>query len=453
MMQTFTIDKGVDIPLAGKPEQKITTGGEVRHVALVGDDYVGLKPSMLVKVGDEVKLGQAVFTDKKNPGFNFTAPGCGKVTAIHRGAKRKFEALVIELSGDEEETFPAAIADDVSQLDPETMKELLQRSGLWTAFRKRPFGGIPGVVAQPSSVFVTAIDTEPLAADPLVIINEDREDFLHGLKVLARCMAVPIHLCVADKEAVFDEAAEISGVSLWQFSGPHPAGLPSTHIHFIDPVHAEKEVWHIGYQDVIKLGFFFRHGRLSSRTVVALSGEGFQPNTLVATRAGAMLDEVCGPFFSARDAFRVVSGSVLEGRAWTAETGFLGRYHRQISTVQEKSGRSLFGWCVPGGDRFSVTGLFTSKWKKNPVFSAITALWGGRRAIYPLDVYQNVMPLDIAALPLLKALAIRDAEKAIELGCLELVEEDLALCSYVCPGKNSFGPMLRELLTAIEKES
>ncbi len=453
-MKTFSLNRGLDIPLTGKPRQEIIAGGSISHVALTGDDYAGLKPSMLVREGDEVKLGQPVFTDKKNPGFNFTAPGSGRIKAICRGAKRKFESLIIELHQDVQERFPSTLEDAVEQMAPEKIREVIQTSGLWPSFRKRPFGVIPKIDARPSSLFITAMDTDPLAADPLVIIRAELEQFNYGIKVLTSLLEVPIHLCLAKNanDLAFADGQE-EKITVWQFSGPHPAGLPSTHIHFIDPVHSGKEAWHIGYQDVMKLGFFFQHGYLSSTTVVALSGEGFAQNILVQTREGAAIEEICTPFSLDLEGYRVLSGSVLDGRPLAPATGFLGRYHRQISTVKKKSGRSLFGWCKPGSDRFSVTGLFLSRWRGKMSFPAITAVWGGHRAIYPLGVYQDIMPLDLAVLPLLKALAMKDAEKAIELGCLELVEEDLALCSYVCPGKNEFGPMLRDLLTVIEKES
>ncbi len=451
-MKTFTIKQGVDLPLKGLPQQQIRQGAAVRHVALVGDDYLGLKPTMLVKEGEQVKLGQPVFVDKKNPGFQFTAPGSGTVKAIHRGAKRKFESLVISLEGEEAVSFAQATEVPVEQQEAEVIRGLLQESGLWPALRTRPFGRIPAAESVPSSLFITAMDTNPLAADPAIIIAADKACFELGLRVLQKMLEVPLHLCVSPN-ATDVAATDVAGVTTWAFDGPHPAGLPSTHIHFIDPVHAQKQVWHIDCQDVIRIGYLFTHGCLSTNTVVAFSGEGFTAPALVQTHLGASLDEICSDERVAADGYRLLSGGVLDGRAVGEFTGYLGRYHRQVSTLREGSGRSLFGWLSPGKDRFTATGLFLSAFaKQKSRFSFLTAVWGGHRAIYPLSVYEKVMPLDIIPLPLLKSLAVGDAEKAAELGCLELVEEDLALCSFVCPGKNEFGPMLRAVLGTLEQE-
>ncbi len=450
-MNVFTIEKGLDLPLKGQPEQKIRDANEVRHVALIGDDYIGLKPTMLVQVGDRVKLGQPLFIDKKNPEVLFTAPGCGIVKAVNRGAKRKFESLVIELEGDDEIVFEGVKSTLSQEGAQEHGRNILAESGLWTALRSRPFGKVAAFAGTPSSIFITATDTNPLAADPEIIIAENKELFVSGLQSIHKIFNVPVHLCYgADSDL---NNIDVDGVNAWQFTGLHPAGLPSTHIHFIDPVHAEKQVWHVSYQDVIRIGQLFSTGKLRMDTVVALGGECFHKPSLVRTRLGASLVELCEGELNEMYPYRLLSGSVLDGRADNQVTGYLGRYHHQISTVIEGSGRSLFGWMAPGKDRFSVTRLFLSAFGKDTKsLSFKTAAWGGRRAIFPLDVYQQVIPLDIIAIGLLKSIAVGDTEKSQDLGCLELIEEDLALCSYVCPGKNEFGLMLRDVLTKIEKE-
>ncbi len=450
-MMVYTITKGLDLPIKGEPAQEIREGAEVRHVGLVADDYIGLKPSMLVQEGERVKLGQALFIDKKNPGVVFTAPASGVVKKIHRGAKRKFESLVIELDGDEAVFFEAVAGLPLQDIPKETGRQTLIDSGLWTSLRARPLGKVASIHATPNAIMVTAIDTNPLAADPDLIIAENKKNFLYGLEVLTTQFGVPVHLCVHSESRLGTVA--VDGVRVSGFIGPHPAGLPSTHIHFLDPVTAKKEVWHLCYQDVIRIGHLFKEGTLSTRMIVAFGGESFQKPTLVRTRMGANLKELCTGELDSSQSFRLLSGSVLDGRADNEVTGFLGRYHRQVSSLIEGSGRSLFGWLAPGKDRFSATGLFLSSFlNKEKTLSFLTAVWGGRRAIFPLDVYQQVMPLDMIALSLLKSLAVGDTEKSQDLGCLELIEEDLALCSYVCPGKNEFGPLLREVLTQIEKE-
>jgi Na+-transporting NADH:ubiquinone oxidoreductase subunit A len=445
-MKTITIRRGLDIPLAGIPEQVITKSAPIREVALIGEDYPGLKPTMLVETGERVQLGQPLFTDKKNEGFFFTAPGSGMVAAINRGEKRRFESLVIRLEGDGELSFPEAM-ETLQGQSSEAIRSLLHQSGLWCGFRTRPFGLIPRAADTPASLFITALDTDPLAADPEVLIQRRPKHFLTGLRVLRHLLKVPLHLCTrpgADLPGMDED-----GIESWGFAGPHPAGLPSTHIHHIDPVHAGKQVWHIEARDVLAIGHFFATGRLSTEKIIALAGPGVQYPRLINARTGASLQDLCRDELTPGGNWRILSGSVLDGRMQTASTSYLGRYHRQVTVIGEGDGRSLFAWLTPGSDRFSRTGLFVSKLFRNKRFNMTTAAWGGRRAIYPLRVYDTVMPMDIMAIPLLKSLAVGDTEKAAALGCLELIEEDLALTSFVCPGKNEFGPMLRTVLNAI----
>ncbi len=448
-MKSIQIRKGLDLPISGRPEQKVRQGNVVNHVALIGDDYIGMKPTMLVKEGDRVKTGQLLFSDKKNEGVNFTSPGCGTVVAINRGAKRKFESIVIELAGEESIRFLDPSSQPWDDIDPEEIRNLMVDSGMWTCFRTRPYGKVPPVASSPASLFITAIDTSPLAADPQVIIARSTQEYQLGLRMLQRFLTVPIHYCTGAADLL--PAEELSGLEYWQFQGPHPAGLPSTHIHFIDPVHEEKMVWHIGYQDVIALGHLFKTGYLSTEKTVALAGSTVLNPSLVTTRVGACLPELCEQELSqSQDDIRILSGSVLSGRESTGSYTFLGRYHNQVSVLKNSSGRSFLNWASPGRERFSIKPVFSSALKKHLSLPFNTALWGGKRAIYPLGTYEQVMPLDIIATSLLKELANADTEKSKDLGCLELIEEDLALCSFVCPGKNEFGTSLRKVLTAIE---
>jgi len=450
-MKTYRLRKGLDIPLQGAPEQVIHPGHDIFHTALIGDDYIGLKPTMLVKEGDPVILGQPLFTDKKNAGIVFTSPGCGTVLNINRGAKRKFESLVVKLSGRDEMTFAVPGDRAPEEVPPEEIRRTLIDSGMWCGFRTRPYGKIPGIDAVPSSLFITAIDTSPHAPDPYVIIIDRQRDFHLGLEILHQLLPVPLHLCSAAGVSI--SGLDIDNLHLQTFGGPHPAGLPSTHIHFVDPVHAGKQVWHICYQDVIAIGHLFRTGRSSTERIIALAGPQVRKPTLIRTRLGASIFELCAGHLQTRGRQRILSGSVLDGRPAETVHAYLGRYHRQISALPEGDGRGFLNWISPGKDRFSITRLLLSSFLPRRNFRMNTAVWGGRRAIFPLGTYEKVMPLDMVITPLLKSLAVGDIEKSISLGALELIEEDLALCSFVCPGKNEFGPMLRDILTTIEKES
>ena len=448
-MKTITIDKGLDIPIGGRPERTVTSSRPVHFVALVGDDYPGMKPTMLVEPGDKVKCGQPVFTDKKNQGVIFTAPGSGEVTAINRGAKRKFESLIIELDDEAPVSF-CPEESSVNDFGPEELRKLLVDSGLWCALRTRPYGKIPAIDSAPSSLFITAMDTAPLAPDVEGIIRMQKEDFAAGLKILKKTIDRPLFLCLA-KGMDLEDIEETDGMEKVEFSGPHPAGLPSTHIHFVDPVHEAKTVWHIGAQDVISVGALLRTGRLYTDRIISLAGPAVLAPRHVRTRIGASIRELCSSELADGDA-RVLSGSVLDGRKASDMIAYLGRYHQQVSSLPEGTGRQFFGWLRPGGDRFSVTRAFLSAFSSSSSIRFDTAVWGGNRAIFPLGTYEKVMPLDVIPTYLLKSIASGNTEKAKEMGCLELVEEDLALCSYVCPGKNDFGTMLRTTLTSIETD-
>ncbi len=440
------ITKGLDVPLSAQPEQEISAGPPVTRVALLGSDYVGMKPTMAVQEGDNVKLGQVLFTDKKNPEVKYTSPGCGKVVALNRGAKRVFQSMVIELAGDESETF-ATYGSDLSSLTREQVQENLINSGLWPCFRTRPYSKVPVAGSVPHSIFVTAIDTNPLAARVEPIVNENAESFTKGLHAIRHLTDGKLFVCKAAGTML--DGADLDFVQKEEFEGPHPAGLPGTHIHLLDPVSDKKCVWHINYQDVIAIGKLFETGKLSVDRVISLAGPMVKKPRLIRTRIGACIDELVSDELEPGDA-RVISGSVLSGRDAKEPFNFLGRYHLQISAIKEGNVREFLGWQGPGFDKFSVKRIFASALSGDKKFDLTTSTQGSPRAMVPIGTYEKVMPLDVIPTFLLRALIIDDTEQAQALGCLELDEEDLSLCTFVCPGKYDYAPMLRKNLTTIE---
>jgi len=449
------IKRGLDLPIAGAPKQSITDGNKVRSVAVLGPDYVGMKPTMMVQKGDKVKLGQILFTDKKTAGVNYTAPAAGTVVAINRGHRRVLQSVVIEVAAEEEaEVFTAYSEAQLAELTGEQVREQLIASGLWTVLRTRPFSRVPAPEAKPNSIFVTAIDTHPLAADPAVIISDQKEAFLAGLKVVSKLTEGKTYIC---KEAGKDIPTVSGGnFEVAEFTGVHPAGLVGTHIHYLDPVSATKQVWHLNYQEVIAFGQLFLTGKINSERVVAIAGPQVKEPRLVRTRVGANLDELLAGELTTETKSQVISGSVFGGRAAEAPLNFLACHHNQVSVLQEGSERKMFGWLspgMPGSDRHSVTGIYLSSFLGlGKRFAPTTSTNGSERAVVPIGSYEKVMPLDILPTQLLRSLIVGDIEVAMQLGCLELDEEDLALCTYVCPGKYEYGPILRDNLTLIEKE-
>lgn len=445
----FKIRKGLDLPIAGVPEQHVSTGASICHVALLGSDYVGMRPSMLVQEGDRVIKGQALFEDKKNPGVMFTAPACGTVAAINRGERRVLQSVVIRIEGDEQREFARFDVADIATLSRDTVQAQLLDSGLWTAFRTRPFSKTPVPGELPAAIFVTAIDTNPLCVDPEPVILAQRAAFDAGLTVLTRLTAGKIHVCQAS-------GGKLGGhpqgqVTFNAFAGPHPAGLAGTHIHFLEPVSLTKQVWHLNYQDVIAIGKLFTTGELCTERVVAIGGPQAANPRLVRTLLGADINELLvGETKEGEN--RLISGSVLGGRQAVGPQAYLGRFHLQVSVVQEGREKELFGWVLPGAEKYSVTRTTLGHFLRHKLFNFSTSTHGGERAMVPIGNYERVMPLDILPTVLLRDLLAGDTDGAQALGCLELDEEDLALCTYVCPGKYEYGPVLREVLTRIEQE-
>jgi len=442
------IKKGLDLPISGTPEQQIQSGNAVTQVAVLGEEYIGMRPTMYVQVGDAVKQGQVLFEDKKNPGVKFTAPVSGKVAAVNRGAKRVLQSVVIDVAGDEKETFEKFAADKLSGVAREQVQSQLVDSGLWTALRTRPFSKIPELGSVPNSIFVSAMDTNPLAADPTVVIAARNDDFVNGLNVLSNLTDGKLFVTKAPGATVNTGNAK---VDTHEFAGPHPAGLVGTHIHMLDPVGPSKKVWHINYQDVIAIGALFTTGEIDNTRVVALGGPVVKKPRLVQTILGASLEQLVANE-TTEDSVRVISGSVLNGTRASGPHAFLGRYHVQVSLIKEDKEKKLFGWIMPGSNQHSITRAYLGHLNTKRLFDMTSTTNGSDRSMVPIGNYERIMPLDVLPTLLLRDIISGDTDGAQTLGALELDEEDLALCSYVCPGKYNYGPILRDCLTKIEQE-
>ena len=436
------------MPIRGVPNQRIDEGKAITKVAVLGEDYIGLKPTMLVKVGDKVKLGQQLFEDKKNPGVFITSPASGKVIEINRGEKRALLSVVIEKEGKASAKFKSFEASGLNSIKEKDLRTNLQKSGLWTSFRTRPYNKVPAIDAKADAIFINAMDTNPLSADPEIVISEEKTAFKQGLKVLSN-FGVEMYLCKASGAQI----PEDGGVNVAEFAGPHPAGNSSTHIHFLRPVSLNRFVWTIGYQDVIAIAKLFTTGHLDVSRIIALGGPKVSSPRLIRTELGASVDELLSGAVTNEGEHRAISGSVLNGTNAEGERAYLGRYDNQLTVIDEDRERHLFGWIAPGMNRFSKLNVFISSLLgRSRHFNITSSQNGSPRAIVPIGVFEKVMPLDILPTPLLKAILVKDTDTVQQLGGLELVEEDLALCTFVDPGKHDFGPVLRENLTQIELE-
>lgn len=443
----ITIKKGLDIPIEGAPEQVIEDAPTVSTVGVVGAGIVGLRPSMLVAEGDRVRLGQTLFVDKGNTRVAYTAPGAGEVMAINRGARRALQSVVIRLEGDEAEEFEAFDPADLSGLDEGKVREQLLASGFWPALRARPFSRVAHPDGDPAAIFVTATDTNPLAADPAVIVGTDREAFVNGLAVISRLTAGEVFVCTAPGADI--PVPEGGRVRRAEFAGPHPAGLVGTHIHFLKPVSESRYVWHVGYQHVMGIGRLFTTGRAPTEKIVAISGPMMKKPRLLRTRRGVSTSELLHDE-TQPGRLRVISGSVLSGHSATGPLAYVGRYHNQITVLAEGREREFLSWMRPGSTKYSAIRAYAGHLLHKGRFPLTTSQMGSPRAMVSIGTFERIMPLDILPTPLLKALLVEDTDRARELGCLELDEEDLALCSFVCNGKYDYGPFLRMNLDEIE---
>ena len=459
-MPRHRVTRGLRLPIAGEPSGPVGDARPARRVALVAADYVGLRPTMHVSVGDTVSRGQVLFEDKTMPGVRYTAPAAGTVTAINRGARRALQSVVIEQSRAEREgrapevaAFGAFSGRRPDGITGEAVRELLVESGQWTALRARPYGRVADPATRPHSIFVTAIDTNPLAPSVSAIVAGREGAFERGLAALARLTDGPVFVCTGPDEAVRVPAAAAERVRHEVFDGVHPAGTVGLHIHTLDPVDRRKVVWHIGVQDVIATGRLFETGVLDVSRVVALGGPPVARPRLLRTRIGAATEALANGDVHQAPGHRVISGSVLSGRlAWGEVHGYLGRYHQQVSVLAEGRHREFLGWLGPGLGTFSTIRTFASALIPGRRFAMTTSTQGSPRAIVPIGMYERVMPMDLLPTPMLRALVMHDVERAEELGCLELDEEDVALCTFVDPGKTDFGPHLRRVLETLRAE-
>ena len=408
------IKRGLDLPIDGKPDPSIKAPINTAKVAVLGVDFPGLKPTMLVEVGDTVKKGQPLFEDKKNPGVLFTAPEAGKVIEINRGEKRAFLSLVIETDPSQGAVeFKSYQSKDIEKLDKEAVQDQLVKSGAWTFLRTRPFA---------------------------------KKAFLDGVAVLSRLTKV-VYVCKGEGSLPL---SNLPNVKEETFVGPHPAGLAGTHIHFLEGASLSNMVWYINYQDVIAIGNLFTSGKVFNTRFVSIAGPGIIEPKIVPTCKGACVSELVAANLKEGEQ-RIISGSVLYGRKAEGAFDYLGCFTNQVTALLEGRQQEFMGWVMPGFKKFSISRTFVGPFLAKK-FKFDTGVNGGKRAIIPFYSFTRIMPMDIIPSLLLRSLAILDTDEAQNLGCLELDEEDLALCTYVDPCKGDFGPLLRRCLDKIELE-
>lgn len=445
-MATYQIKKGRDLPLKGRAETKIVELPMPSSVAVQPPDFKGFKPRLAVHVGDHVKAGNPVLTDKTHPEVRITAPVSGEIKDIRRGAKRVLLEVVIRPDADQQfEIFDKAA---LTSNNREAVQKTLLQSGLWPAIRQRPFSKIatPGDV--PKSIFIHAMSTEPLAVDMDAVLDGKEVLFQKGLDVLKTLTDNSVHLCYR-QGASAKTLTEAKNVEHHQFRGPHPAGNVGTHIHAVDPIKKGDVVWFVEAQDVVRIGHLAETGKYSAERCVAVTGEAAVKRHIAKTVIGAPLSVL----FDGTDlsGLRCLSGGVLTGKSMGA-AGFLRYYDSQVTAIPEVNQRRLLGWLTPGFDRFSLTRTYASAFTSREAFSFDTDINGGERAIVLNHIYDQYNALDILTYFLIKAVVGGDIEEAERLGLLECDEEDFALATFACPSKVDVGGLIQSCLDIVERE-
>ena len=444
MSKIIKLCKGLDIRLQGEAQKTIVDAPLASEYAVSPLDFEGVTPKMLVKVGDKVEAGSPLFFDKKRPEILFTSPVSGEVAAVNRGEKRKILSVVV--AADKEIAYKQFSSLDLSKASREQIIELLLETGLWTMFIQRPYGVVASPSDKPKAIFVSAFDSAPLAPNYDVALASSQLALQKGFDVLRRLTDGKVHLSYNAQ----GQKPEIEGVELHAFEGKHPAGNVGVQIHHIDPINKGEKVWTLNIQDVAIIGRFFLTGKVEMERVIAVAGSCVAEPKYYRVVAGASIESILGGKLSNEHA-RIISGNVLTGRN-VGKEGFLGVNANQITAIPEGDEYELLGWAMPRFKKFSVSRSYFSwlfPWKK---YNLDTNLNGGERAFVTNDLYEKYLPMDIYPVHLVKACLANDLDKMENLGIYEVVEEDLALCEFVCPSKIEFQQIIRNGINLMMKE-
>jgi Na+-transporting NADH:ubiquinone oxidoreductase subunit A len=448
MTASVKLKRGFDIRLIGEAEKVISNTGEGLFYALKPTDFPGLIPKLNVKTGDKVLAGSPLFHDKARPEVLFTSPVSGKVVAINRGDRRALLEIIVGKEGDESVKFGKT---DPEQSGRELIKKILLISGLWPVIRQRPYHIIANPEAVPKAIFIPGFDSSPLAPDyKFIMDNSSAAYFRTGIKALSKLTDGKINLILKAGVEQSETFMNVPGVEIHYFAGPHPSGNVGVHIHHLSPLSKGESVWFINPQDVVCIGRLFEEGIYRPEKIVALTGsEVIKPQyyrLLNGSDISGLVKDNVKPGL-----LRYISGNVLTGTK-TGPDGFLGYYDSQVTLIPEGNYYEFFGWAKPGLDKFSYYGAFLSKLLPKRKYTLDTNLHGEERAFVMTGKYEQVVPMDIYPMQLLKAILAEDIETMENLGIYEVAEEDFALCEVICPSKIEIQNILRKGIDLMIRE-
>lgn len=445
MSKNIKLCKGLDIKLVGKAEARLENAPMAKSYAVSPLDYENITPKLLVKVGDKVEAGSALFFDKNNPRILFTSPVSGVVSAINRGEKRKLLNIAIE--PDATQVYKQLTVVDVAKAERSAIVEMLLESGLWTRIVERPYGIIANPDATPKAIFVSAFDSAPLAPDYNFILKEEKAAIEAGMAVLARLTEGKVHLSARKGDEGF--MAEVKGVEYHTFSGKHPVGNVGVQIHHIDRIAKGDIVWTVNIQDVAMIGRMVTTGKLDMSKTIAVAGSEVEKPCYKRVIAGAAVESIVG---EVKDGVRIISGDVLTGVA-TAKDGYLAANANMVTLIPEGDKYEFMGWAMPRFHRFSVSGSYFSWLFPKKSYNLDTNTNGEERPFVVTGLYEKYLPMDVYVSYLLKACLTKDLDKMENLGLYEVLPEDLALCEFVDPSKINMQQVLRDGINLMIKES
>jgi Na+-transporting NADH:ubiquinone oxidoreductase subunit A len=447
MSKVINLKRGLNIRLKGVAEKVLENAGSSARYALKPADFPGLVPKLTIKVDQEVKAGEPLFFDKYNPEILFTSPVSGKVVAVNRGERRKILEVIVEADGKgDSATFKKA---DPQSLSVAGIKEQLLSSGMWPFIKQRPYGVFAKPADTPGNIFISCFDTAPLAPDYDFILKNEIASFQTGINALAKLTNGKIYLGLpAGGTSIF---ANIKNVEAVQFAGPHPAGNVGIQIHHISSLNKGDLAWTIKPQEVVFIGRLFETGKVDFSKTIVLSGSEVKSPRYLKTILGAGIPSLVNGKTKQKTNERIISGNVLTGTKVTADN-YLGFFHDQITVIPEGDEYEFMGWADPGLGKFSASKTYISKLfpKKEYVINA--NMHGSERAFVLSGQYEKYLPMDILPVYLLKSILANDIDKMEQLGVYEVIEEDFALCEYVCTSKIEVQKILRQGINTMIKE-
>lgn len=447
------LGKGHDILMSGEAKKEVISV-PVNRFAVMPTDFHGMSPipKVIPEIGQTVKAGDPLFFDKKRESINYCAPVSGEIVAVERGEKRAITAVVI--LADKQIQYRSFNAPDIEKTDRAALVSFMQESGLWALINERPFDRVPETEKIPENIFISTFDTAPAAPDLNFVVIGQESAFQKGLDVLSKLTSGSVHLGLDARDrnkAPHDAYLKATNVQKTFFSGKHPAGNVGIQIHHTSPIKPGQSVWTLGVQDVITIGNMFLNGRYDATRIVALTGAELKNPVYVKTYLGCNIGDVLKDNLKYPEC-RIVSGDVLSGKQASLD-GFLSFKDDQITVLQEGNEYELFGWLLPLRPRPSISGTFPNFLYPDHKFELDTNTHGEKRAMVVTGQYEEVLPVDTYPQHLFKAILANDLEKMEGLGILELTEEDVALCEFVCTSKTPIQSILRQGLETLKEQS